>query len=192
MVALFLKFYNGSAFIKPGIITSSDAAGSYAFTSSTLVSGMYQVCYDDGGQEVTSSDVNTVGVLVGESFSYTAGTAIEKNFDLKWEFRPTVAPNATFTTGGTFSWSNNANFPGAEYQLAVADAGKSVRFSSAWSSSTSRSWNGRMGTETDTPAGASMSGQAYYQVKFRKAGTVYGSQGQGFYGQTKWVPITIN
>ncbi|MEB3187851.1 MAG: hypothetical protein VKP72_10485 [bacterium] len=189
-VSLFLKFFNGTSFVKQNQTTLSDTKGNYSFADLTLASGKYQVCYDDGGQEVTASDVNTVGVLVGESFQYTAGTPASKSFDLKWEFSPTVAPNATFTKGGTFSWANNSYFPGAEYQLAVADASKSIKFSSAWATSTSRTWNGKAGSETDSPAGSVMAGQAYYQIKFRKAGTAYG--GEGYYGQTKWVPITIN
>lgn len=80
--------------------------------------------------------------------------------------------------------------PRGRYQLAVADASKSIKFSSAWATATSRTWNGKAGSETDSPAGSVMAGPAYYQIKFRKAGTAYG--GEGYYGQTKWVPITIN
>ncbi|HEY9898289.1 MAG TPA: hypothetical protein V6D00_03825 [Pantanalinema sp.] len=182
-----LKKFDGSAYQKLTQTTKTSNAGNYAFTDTTLSSGKYQAFYDDGGQEVTDATVNTVGAYVSEAKDSPATI----NFDVKWAFSPSIAPNSTFTAGtSTFGFAANSNASGAEYQVAVADGNKSVKWSSAWASTTSFSWNGKEGSETNTPTGADRAaGKHYYQIKFRKAGTTFG--GAGFYGQTKWVPFTL-
>ncbi|MBO9539403.1 hypothetical protein J7643_02285 [bacterium] len=182
-----LKKFDGSAYQKLSQTTKTDTSGNYAFTDTSLTSGKYQAFYDDGGQEVTDATVNTVGVYVSEAKDSPATI----NFDVQWAFSPSVTPNAVFTVGtSTFGFAANTHAPGAEYQVAVADANKSVKWSSAWANTTSFSWNGKEGSETNTPTGADRpTGKHYYQIKFRKAGTTFG--GAGFYGQTKWVPFTL-
>lgn len=182
-----LKKFDGSTYQKLATTTRTDNQGNYAFSDPTLSGGRYQAMYDDGGQEVTDATVNTVGAYVTEAKESPA----TQNFDVKWEFAPSITPNSTFTVGtSTFGFAANPNAPGAEYQIAVADANKSVKWSSAWASTTSFGWNGKEGSETNSPTGVDRAaGKHYYQVKFRKAGTSFG--GAGFYGQTKWVPFTL-
>lgn len=183
-----LKKFDGSTYQKLTQTTKTDTKGNYAFTDSALTSGKYQALYDDGGQEVTDATVNTVGAYVSEVKDSPATI----NFDVKWAFSPTITPNSTPTIGtSTFGFAVNDNAPDAEYQVAVANSGKSVQWSSAWAKTTSFSWNGKAGSETNSPTGADQAnGKYFYQIKFRKPGTTFG--GAGFYGQTKWVPFNIS
>lgn len=188
-LALSLKKFDGSAWQRQSNTTTTDINGNYTFNS--LNNGRYQVFYDDQGQVVTDPQVNTVGVYVSTGVDVASGSTATSNFDVSWPFNPSIAPNAAFTVGtSTFGFAANGNAPGAEYQVLVGDSNKSAVWSSAWASTTSFGWNGNRGTETNSPTGAKEgSGTHFYQVKFRKAGTVYG--GDGYYGQTKWVPFTL-
>lgn len=190
-LTLGLKKFDGSAWQKLSRTTTTDNSGNYSFTGTDITAGRYQVFYDDQGTTVTDPTVNTVGIYNSQGADVTSGASASIGFDVGWTFSPSIAPNATFTVGtSTFGFAANTNAPGAEYQVAVGDANKSVRWSSAWATTTSFSWNGKEGSETNAPTGADRpAGAHFYLIKFRKAGTAFG--GDGFYGQTKWVPFTL-
>lgn len=189
-LALSLKKFDGASWQRQSTSTTSDTKGNFAFSS--LNNGRYQVFYDDGGQVITDPLINTVGAYVSTGIDVASGSTANSNFDVAWPFNPSIAPNGTFTVGtSTFGFAANSNTPGAEYQVLVADSNKSAVWSSAWGATTSFGWNGNRGSETLSPTGSKVSsGSHFYQVKFRKAGTSFG--GDGFYGQTKWVPFTLN
>lgn len=191
-LTLGLKKFDGSAWQKLNRTTTTDNSGNYAFTGTDLTAGRYQVFYDDQGSVVTDPTTNTVGIYNSAGSEVTAAASATIGFDVGWAFSPSITPNSTFSIGtSTFGFAANSNAPGAEYQIAVGDAAKSVKWSSAWASTTSFAWNGNEGSETNTPTGtARPEGAHFYLVKFRKAGTTFG--GEGFYGQTKWVPFTLD
>lgn len=190
---LGLKRYDGASYQKVGLTARSNRQGEYRFES--LTPGKYQVFYDDQGEVVTSADVNTVGAYVDAAVRVVEvglGGAPSVNFDVGWDFSPTIKPNATFRASSSdrFSFSSKYGDAGAEYQILVSDANKSSVWSSAWSATTSFAWNGNRGTETNSPTGSyTGSGAHYYQVKFRQPGTTFG--GEGPYGQTKWIPFSL-
>lgn len=192
---LGLKKFNGSTYDKLSVTTTTDTKGNYAFTDSTLTAGKYQVFYDDGGQVMGTADVNTVGAYVSAAVEASSSATQSVNFDVKWLISPTITPGAAYQVGtSSFGWAANTNAPNAEYQVLVADAASSSVFSSAFKTRTSLDWNGKKSsandTDKDAPTGATVaSGQYYYQIKFQKGGTTY--LGDGFYGQTKWIPFHI-
>lgn len=192
-LALSLKRYDGANYTKIGTSTKSDNQGNYAFAS--LTPGKYQVFYDDGGEVVEAADVNTVGAYVDASVQVVevgSGGSATSNFDIGWELSPTIRPNDTYRVGSAdrFSFSSKYATSGIEYQVLVADSSKSSVWSSAWTNSTSFSWNGNRGDSTNSPTTSYGGvGSHYYQVKFRKTGTVFGKE--GYYGQTKWIPFTV-
>ncbi|HBN09861.1 MAG TPA: hypothetical protein DD435_14855 [Cyanobacteria bacterium UBA8530] len=171
--------------------TTSASNGTYSFKD--LANGSYQALYDDGGQTVTEADVNTAGIYVTDPIevSSTQASTPVIDFDIYWPVNPNPAPNATFTVGQSFAWSSNTNASGAQYQILVANSGKTSLWSSAWGTNNTVAWNGKQGSETSTPAGTDVTAGSYlYQIKFRKAGGTFG--GGNFYGQTKWIPFTLN
>jgi hypothetical protein len=171
--------------------TTSGSNGAYSFKD--LANGTYQALYDDGGQTVTGADVNTAGVYVTDpvDVSSTQGSTPVVDFDIYWPVNPNPAPSASFTVGQSFAWSPNTNASGAQYQILVANTGKTAQWSSAWGSGNTVTWNGKQGSETNSPAGADVAAGSYlYQIKFRKADGTFG--GGNFYGQTKWIPFTLN
>ncbi|HEY9854191.1 MAG TPA: hypothetical protein V6D05_00550, partial [Stenomitos sp.] len=191
-LTLGLKKFNGSTFDKLTVTTTTDTKGNYAFTDTSLTAGKYQVFYDDGGQVMSAADVNTVGAYISAAVDASASATQSVNFDVKWLISPTITPGATYQVGtSSFGWAANTNAPNAEYQVLVADAASSSVFSSAFKTRTSLDWNGKRSsandTDKDTPTGSALAtGKYYYQIKFQKAGTTF--LGQGFYGQTKWIP----
>lgn len=192
-LSLALKRYDGATYQKIGTSTKSDNQGNYAF--SALTPGKYQVFYDDGGEVVTAADVNTVGAYVDASVQVVevgAGASATSNFDVGWDLSPTIKPADTYRIGGAdrFSFSSKYGTSGIEYQILVADSAKSSVWSSAWASTTSFSWNGNRGDTTASPTTSyGGTGDHFYQVKFRKSGTVFGKE--GYYGQTKWIPFKV-
>lgn len=192
-LTLALKRYDGSVYQKIGTSTKSDNQGNYAFSG--LNPGKYQVFYDDGGEVVTAADVNTVGAYVDASVQVIevgSGGAATSNFDVGWDLSPTIGPNDTYRIGSAdrFSFSSKYGASGIEYQILVSDSNKSSVWSSAWASTTSFAWNGNRGDTTNSPTTAyGGTGSHFYQVKFRKVGTVFGKD--GYYGQTKWIPFTV-
>ncbi|MNK45295.1 hypothetical protein D3C87_640530 [compost metagenome] len=193
-LSLGLKRFDGANFQKIGVTTRSTRQGDYQFQS--LDSGKYQVFYDDQGEVVDSADVNTVGAYVDAAVQVVEigmGAAPNVSFDVGWDLSPTIKPNATFRANASdrFSFSSKYGDTGVEYQILVADSGKSSVWSSAWTQSTSFSWNGNRGSETNAPTSAyTGTGSHYYQVKFRTPGTKFG--GEGSYGQTKWIPFSLS
>lgn len=192
-LTLALKRFDGSTYQKIGTSTKSDNQGNYAFAS--LTPGKYQVFYDDGGEVVQAADVNTVGAYVDASVQVVevgSGGSATSNFDVGWDLSPTIKPNDTYRIGGAdrFSFSSKYGTSGIEYQILVADSNKSAVWSSAWGGTTSFSWNGNRGDSTNSPSQSyGGTGSHFYQVKFRKAGTVFGKE--GYYGQTKWIPFSV-
>jgi hypothetical protein len=192
-LTLSLKRYDGANYQRIGVSTKTDNQGNYSF--SNLSPGRYQVFYDDQGQVVQDADVNTVGAYVDAAVQVvdvSAGGTGTDNFDIGWSFTPTIRPNATYhlNSADSFSFSTKFGAQDSEYQILVADGNKSAVWSSGWTQGTSFTWNGNRGSETDQPTGAyTGSGLHYYQVKFRKLGTDFG--GDGYYGQTKWVPFQL-
>lgn len=190
---LSLKRFDGSTYQRLGTSAKSDDQGQYAF--SNLDPGKYQVFYDDQGEVVQNADVNTVGAYVDAAVQVvdvSAGGKATSNFDVGWDFSPTIKPNDTFTVGGSdrLSFSTKYGAASAEYQVLVADSNKRAVWSSAWTNSTSFDWNGNRGSETNDPQDRyTGTGAHYYLVKFRKPGTVFG--GDGYYGQTKWIPFKV-
>lgn len=190
---LGLKRFDGATYQKVGISTRSNRQGDYAFKS--LTAGKYQVFYDDQGEVVTSADVNTVGAYVDAAVQVVdvgAGAAPNVSFDVGWDLSPTIKPNAIFKANSAdrFSFSSKYGDSGSEYQILVSDANKASVWSSAWTPSTSFTWNGNRGSETNSPTSSySGTGTHHYQVKFRTPGTKFG--GEGSYGQTKWIPFTL-
>lgn len=177
--------------------TQTDSAGAFSFNN--LAAGRYQPYYDDGGQISSDQGVNTAGVAVPDAVEVTSGgTAPSVSFDIAWTVNPNPAVNATVTVPYTFAWTPKPALPGAaEYQIFVKaytptsqQVGNDV-WSSGWDTGNSVSWNGRVGTATDTPSGAMASpGNYVYQVKYRRAGGTFG--GSDFFGQTKWIPFTLS
>lgn len=194
-LTLGLKKFDGAAYQKLGTTTKTDTKGNYAFTDASLASGKYQVIYDDGGQVMNDASVNTTGVYVSEAVEASSTATKSINFDVKWIINPLIEPAETFVVGtSSFGWAANTNAPGAEYQVFIQDAASASVFSSAFKTRTTLAWNGKKtsanDTDKDAPTGAlAAAGQYYYQIKFQKAGTTYG--GDGFYGQTKWIPFKI-
>ncbi|HEY9854376.1 MAG TPA: hypothetical protein V6D05_01475 [Stenomitos sp.] len=192
-LTLALKRFDGSVYQKIGTSTKSDNAGNYGFSS--LTPGKYQVFYDDGGEIVTAADVNTVGAYVDASVQVVdvgSGASATSNFDVGWDLSPTIKPNDTYRVGSAdrFSFSSKYGVSNLEYQILVADSNRSSVWSSAWGSTTSFAWNGNRGDTTNSPSTTyGGTGSHYYQVKFRKIGTVFGKD--GYYGQTKWIPFTL-
>lgn len=190
-IVLNVKKYDGSAWVKDTNISATSASdGTYSFSS--LADGRYQVMYDDGGL-IAASDTNTVGTLVLEpvTVSATQSTAPVTDMDLYWLPNNVPAASASFSANDSFSWNAYSNAPAtADYQVVVSDSNKSAKWSSAWGTTRNISWNGKAGTETNSPTGTTLAnGNYYYQIKFRKQGGTFG--GGNFYGQTKFVPFTI-
>ncbi|HBN09862.1 MAG TPA: hypothetical protein DD435_14860 [Cyanobacteria bacterium UBA8530] len=186
-----LKRYDGANWATIDTTSTTANDGSYSFKD--LANGNYQAFYDDKGEVVSAADVNTAGAYVTDpkEVSSTQGSTPTIDFDVYWPVNPNPTPNAAFNVNQSFSWAPNPNASGAEYQVLVADSGKSGLWSSGWSSANSVAWNGNRGTETNSPTGTEVAGGSYfYQIKFRKAGGTYG--GGNFYGQTKWIPFTFS
>lgn len=190
---LGLKRFDGSGYQKIGVSTKSNRQGEYRFTS--LTPGKYQVFYDDQGEIVMDADVNTVGAYVDAAVQVVnvgLGSAPEVRFDVGWDLSPTIKPNASFHPGSSdrFSFSSKYGDYGSEYQILVADANMTSVWSSAWTSTTSFAWNGRRGTETNSPSSSyGGTGTHFYLIKFRSPGSAFG--GEGSYGQTKWIPFEL-
>lgn len=192
-LTLKLKKYDGAAWQKLDTpVITTNASGSYGVNS--LAAGKYQVYYDDQGTTVTDPTVNTTGVYVSPAFDLTASSNTTVSFDVAWPFSPSIAPYATYAIGSSsFGWAANTNTPGAEYQVLVADSASASVWSSTFATATSASWDG-VRTATGTGATSAVgqqvpSGKYYYLIKFQKPGTTFG--GEGYYGQTKWVPFNI-
>ena len=187
-LSLGLKVYDGAKWQKETATYSTDASGDYGING--LTPGWYQVFYDDGGQVVQTSAVNTTGMYNSASASVTTTGNATINFDVGWSFSPTIAPNANFQVGtSSFGWAANPNTPDAQYQVLICDDAASTSvWSSPWAATTTASWNGvgNSGSYNGTTVPA---GKYYYLIKFQKTGTSFG--GDGYYGQTKWVPFNI-
>jgi hypothetical protein len=192
-LTLGLKKFDGQNWNKTGITVLTDSNGNYTFpTNSAITPGQYQVFYDDGGQVVTSASVNTDGVFVTDPQTLAQGGTLTFNFDVYWPFNPSPAPSGTFTRGtSTFGFSANPEVSTSttQYQVLVANAASASIWSSAWSSQAGGvQWNGNAGSGANPGGTAEPAGLHYYLVKFSNGGNFGGSN---YYGQTKWVPFTL-
>lgn len=151
----------------------------------------YQAIIDYTGAEPTKAeDVNAIRLYVSApATASTTATDPMLSFDLEWVLNPSPGFNATSSVPVAFSFSAIQNLE-AEYQVRVATTANSTVWSSAWGTGTSVSWNGKEGTETNTPGGtAAAAGKYKYQVKFRKKGGTYG--GANVYGETQLIPFNL-
>ncbi len=176
-------------------ITADIEEGQY-FQFKNLTDGKaYQAVWDYTGTAASkASDVNTVDVYVSDpATASAAATDPMISMDIEWEVGMTPDYAADVTVGDaatasfTFSKIQNLN---AEYQVTVYGSDKSAKWSSAWLTTPSVTWNGKLGVNTNTPDGAAMAkGAAFYNIKFRKVGGTY--NGTNFYGETQFIPVTI-
>ncbi|MNT57270.1 hypothetical protein D3C72_1946300 [compost metagenome] len=138
--------------------------------------------------------MNTIDVYVSEpATASAAATDPMVSMDLQWnvgmspDYAATIAVTDASTVSFTFNKIQNLD---AEYQVTAYDSQKSAKWSSAWTTGTSINWNGKQGTNTNSPTGALMAaGQGYYNIKFRKKGGEY--NGANFYGETQFIPVTF-
>ncbi len=153
----------------------------------------YQVVWDYQGQPPASAAaINTIRLFVSDPITASA-VAVDPMvaMDIMWETK--ASPNygayihPTTDNPVSFSFSKVPHLD-AEYQVDVFDVNGARQWSSAWLTSSSVSWNGRKGTETNTPTGAEISPGSYsYSIKFRKVGGTFG--GANYYGESFRIPL---
>ena len=152
----------------------------------------YQAIIDYTGTAPTkAADINAMRLYVSAPATASAAAADPMlTFDLEWVLNPTPAYNAEVTTFPmTFKFDGIQNLD-AKYQVLVNRADGTAFWSSAWGTVKEISWNGKAGTETNSPGGANITDGDYkYIVKFTKADGTYG--GANVFGETQAIPFKV-
>ena len=173
--------YKAAGGARTTVTATSDSGGYFYFKD--VSPGDYQIIWDDGGEEVRTGDVNTVGIYVGDPVSSppTQLATPQQTLDLKWAPRPVPAPGAEVTRGTAtaFTFTGIANLD-ATYQISLFSLAKYAVGPATATGSTSP-------ISIDTSALAA--GSYYYMIKFFKKGGTFG--GRNFYGMTKYIAFAL-
>ncbi len=206
--ALTANYRAAGASANSGQVTADPAKlGYFAFTGD-IKPGDYQIVFSDGGELVTSADVNTISFYASDTLKSPPSdlSQPQTTLDLKWETKE-FSPTKDGKFSEKFSFTKAAELPGAaEYSVTVSslDKTKDAKDGSAnpkticWTSSpttgTSVTWSGKCSTTegaTDgtTPAATE---SLFYRVNFAKSGTTQDFSGKKeFHGRTAWIPFSI-
>jgi hypothetical protein len=166
----------------------------FQFISGVTADKAYQAISDYSGPAATDkTSLNMIRLMVSSpATASTSATRPQVKMDLKWDINPSTGFDTKVTSYPVTFTHNALTLTGKEfqYQIQVVDSANSTVWGSAWSTSVSRSWNGKRGTETDTPTGAEVADGTYgYRIKFREMNGTYG--GANIYGESQLIPLTI-
>lgn len=179
-------------------VTANIEEGMYFQFKNLTPGSAYQAIIDYKGAEPTKAeDINAIRLYVSAPATASAtvdATTPMLNFDLEWVLNPTPAFDATVATFPmTFKFDGIQNFQG-KYQILVSRENGSAFWSSAWNTGTTLEWNGRAGTETNSPTtGALITSETNknftYMIKFTDTNGTYG--GPNVYGETQKIRFKV-
>lgn len=148
--------------------------------------GQYQIVWDSGGIEIVDRDVNVVGLLVSDSLTSPPAERKTPQFevDLFWQPNPVPGPSETLKNQFSFAPYSSTGIGPIEYFATVLDSRKGAVVDTATVSGSPIAWGGK-----DNSGNAVAAGDYFYQLKFQRAGTVWG--GKDLHGATKPIRIKI-
>ncbi len=183
------------------VATVSTTVDGY-FQIKDLSAASYQFLFDPATATASSATTNFTDLYVTDAIAKpkvgadnnTAGFTM----DAGWALGPEPAVSAATASTGTvtFKWTKVAAQTGVaagplEFQVVVRNVADTTKsWSSAWADRAQVTWGFKQGTETDSPTGTAIpTGATHWQVKWRTKDTTDGSKA---FGQSHWIPLTIN
>jgi hypothetical protein len=164
---------------------TSDADGFFYFL--TPGTGSFQVIWDDGGDIVRDTGINTMGYYVSGPLPALEAAADRTKpqitMDLYWEPALKPAPGGKFD--GKFGFEKIPDLASVSYFVTIFNVAKEALVDTATASGGPIAWDRK-----DRKSEALPAGKYLYKVKFVEAGEIWG--GFSFFGSTKFVEFRLD
>ncbi len=180
LTAQYNPVTNGTRGSRASVTASTDSEGNFYFNP--ITAGQYQIIWDDGGQAMTSTSDNTMGLYVSAPVT-APNNGTPAVMDLYWLPSVSPAPNSTLTAGSnTFKFNSVPNLP-VYYEVSIFNSSKSAVSSVP------------VATASTSPITVDLStlipGSYYYEIKFFANGAPADMTMANMFGSTKYVPFKI-